>query len=114
MGLLGRGNESRRPAEADGEELDHQGMATELIDAFEQHDAAGLAALDAPGRAAQLQARQALYDYLDRIWEQAKARDLNPAIRPEWNAVAGLRDLTNALMEQAVQAQHDAGDEDAL
>lgn len=94
------------------DELDHQGMAIELIDAFAEHDATGLAALDEAGRAAQLQARQALYDYVDAIWEGAKARDLDPAVRPEWNAVAGLRDLATALVEQASQAQVEAGDED--
>ncbi|TDB79811.1 hypothetical protein [Micromonospora sp. KC721] len=93
------------------DELDHQGMAIELIDAFAERDAAGLAALDAAGRAAQLQARQALYDYVDRIWEDAKARGLNPAVRPDWNVVAGLRDLTNALVEQAGQARADAGED---
>ncbi|MEV4830624.1 hypothetical protein AB0K25_20175 [Micromonospora sp. NPDC049257] len=93
------------------DELDHQGMAIELIDAFAERDAAGLATLDAAGRAAQAQARQALYDYVDRIWEDAKARGLDPAVRPDWNAVAGLRDLTNALVEQAGQAQADAGED---
>ena len=92
------------------DELDHQGMAIELIDAFAARDAAGLAALDAAGRAAQVQARQALYDYVDQIWEDAKARGLDPAVRPEWNVVAGLRDLTNALVDQAGQAQADAGE----
>jgi len=94
-----------------GEELDHQGMAIELIDAFAERDAAGLAALDAAGRAAQVHARQAMYDYVDRIWEDAKARGLDPAVRPEWNVVAGLRDLTNALVDQAGQAQADAGED---
>ncbi|MEV4826500.1 hypothetical protein [Micromonospora sp. NPDC049274] len=93
------------------DELDHQGMAIELIDAFVEHDAAGLAALDATGRAEQVQARRALYDYVDRIWEDAKARGLDPAVRPDWNVVAGLRDLTNALVEQAGQAQADAGED---
>ncbi|MFI7080918.1 hypothetical protein [Verrucosispora sp. NA02020] len=93
------------------DELDHQGMAIELIDAFAERDAAGLAALDAGGRAAQVQARQALYDYVDRIWEDAKARGLNPAVRPDWKVVAGLRDLTNALVEQARDAQTDAGED---
>jgi hypothetical protein len=93
------------------DELDQQGMAIELIDAFAEHDATGLAALDTAGRAAQVQARQALYDYVDRIWEDAKARGLDPAVRPDWNVVAGLRDLTNALVEQAGQAQADAGED---
>jgi hypothetical protein len=115
MGVFSRGDGSCRPAGPGGDDaLDHQGMAIELIDAFAERDATGLAALDAAGRAAQLQARQALYDYVDRIWEDAKARGLDPATRPKWNVVAGLRDLTNALMEQAMQTQSEAGDEDAL
>ncbi|MGX6608424.1 hypothetical protein ACWKSP_40840 [Micromonosporaceae bacterium Da 78-11] len=97
-------------SDVDDDTLDHQGMAIELIDAFAEHDATGLARLDSADRAAQLHARQALYDYIDRIWERAKARDLDPAVRPEWNVVAGLRDLSNALVEQAAQAQADAGD----
>jgi hypothetical protein len=56
--------------------------------------------------------RQALYDSIDRLWEGARARGLDPAVRPEWYAVAGLRDLTNALHEQANQAQAEARDED--
>jgi hypothetical protein len=71
------------------DELDHQGMAIELIDAFAEHDTAGLADLDAAGRGAQVQVRQALHEYVDRIWEGAKARGLDPASQPEWNAVAG-------------------------
>ncbi|RAO02158.1 hypothetical protein [Micromonospora noduli] len=86
-------------------------MAIEMIDAFAERDSAGLAALDAAGRAAQVHARQALYDYVDRIWEDAKARGLDPAVRPDWGVVAGLRDLTNALVEQAGQAQADAGED---
>ncbi|MFB9178629.1 hypothetical protein ACFFX1_10855 [Dactylosporangium sucinum] len=94
------------------DELDHQGMAIELIDAFIEHDLAGLAGLDAAGRAAQLRARQAVYEFVDEVWEGAKARGLDPATDPDWNAVAGLRDLTNALVDHASQAQADAGDED--
>ena len=38
------------------DELDHQGMAIVLIDAFAEDDVTGLAGLDPAGRAAQLQA----------------------------------------------------------
>jgi hypothetical protein len=33
---------------------------------------------------------------------------------PEWSVVAGLRDLTSALVDQAFQAQVDAGEEEQL
>ncbi|WP_148272432.1 hypothetical protein [Micromonospora maris] len=71
------------------DDLDHQGMAIELIDAFAERDAAGLAALDAAGRAAQVQARQALYDYVDRIWEDAKA-PRSASVRGHHSGAAGL------------------------
>lgn len=98
--------------DVDDDALDHQGMAIELIDAFADHDAHALAVLDAAGRAEQLHARQVLYDYVDRMWERAKAHGLDPAVQPDWNVVAGLRDLTNALVEQAGQADADADDND--
>ncbi|MHA6631834.1 hypothetical protein ACU61A_40930 [Pseudonocardia sichuanensis] len=114
MRVPSHGNGSEGPVELDDTSLDHQDMAIEMIDAFTDHDTTGLAALDASGRAEQLQARQALYSYVDRIWEHAKASGLDPATRPEWSVVAGMRDLTNALVEQTVQAQSDAGDPDGL
>jgi hypothetical protein len=113
VGVSSREDGSGSPTDHDDERLDHQDMAIEMADAFAEHDATSLAALDASGRAAQLQARQALYDYVDQIWENAKTR-VDPASRPEWRVVAGLRDLTNALVEQALQAQAEAGDEDPL
>lgn len=99
---------------ADDEPDDHQAMAIELIDAFAEHDQTGLAALDAAGRAAQHAARQALYDYIDGMWEGAKAQGLDPATLPEWSVVAGLRDLTSSLVDQAFQAQVEAGEQERL
>jgi hypothetical protein len=86
--------------EYDDERLDHQDMAIEMADGFAEQDATGLATLDAMGRAAQLQAGQALYDYVGQIWANATTR-VDPASRPEWRVVAGQRDLSNALVEQA-------------
>jgi hypothetical protein len=112
VGVSSRGNGSASRVEPDNASPDHQDLAIELIDAFTDHDTTGLATLGASGRAAQLQARQALYDYVDQIWESAKDQGLDPANRQEWSVVTGLRDLANALVEQAVQAQTEAGDED--
>lgn len=114
MALFSR-RDTPRPVVAGNEDaasLDHQDMAMELADAWSEHDAVGLAALTREERAEQYRARKLFYEYVDRIWEDAKARGLNPAVRPEWLAVAGMRDLTMALWEQAVQAQTDAGDDE--
>ncbi|MEU7823057.1 hypothetical protein [Catellatospora sp. NPDC049133] len=91
---------------------DHQGMAIDLADAFAEHDQAALAALDTAARAAQHAARTTLYEYVDSMWENAKRAGLNPATMPEWSVVAGLRDLTSALMDQAFQAQVAAGEDE--
>lgn len=122
MGLFNRRN---RPdgqpmtAAAAGGEYDreydpgeHQTIASALADAFDEHDQAALAALTPAQRAEQLEARWALHRHVDAIWEDAKSRGLNPAVRPDWNVVAGLRDLTAALHDRATHAQADAGDED--
>jgi hypothetical protein len=110
-GLFSRGSGSHEPVRHDDDDSRHQFVAIELIDAFAEHDATGLAELDAVGRAEQLRARETLFNYIDRIWDDAKVRGLEPANRPEWSVVAGLRDLTTALVAQAEQAQSDAGDE---
>lgn len=86
-------------------------MASELTAGFAEHDGNGLAVLDPAGRAAQLQARRMLLDYIDELWQAAERRGLNPAMRAEWNAVAGLRDLAFDLVEYASNAQRRAADE---
>jgi hypothetical protein len=52
-----------------------------------------------------------LYEYVDTVWDKAKADGFDPATLPEWSVVAGLRDLTGALIEQVQQAQADAGEQ---
>jgi hypothetical protein len=98
-------------SDVDDETLDFQDMASELIAGFAEHDANGLAVLDSAGRAAQLQARQKLHDYIDELWQAAERRGLNPAMRAEWYAVAALRDLAFDLVEYASTAQRRAASE---
>ncbi len=95
----------------DDDSLDHQGMALELVDAFTELDAAGLGTLTTDQLATQVDARRVLYEYVDRMWEQAKSQGLDPVTRPEYSVVAGLRDLTGALMEHAARAQVDVDDD---
>lgn len=119
MGLFNRRDRQPPTAAAVDEEYDreyepaeHQTIAAALADAFDAYDQAALAALTPAQRAEQLQARWVLHQHVDAIWEDAKSRGLNPAVRPEWGVVAGLRDLTAALHDRATQAQADVGDED--
>ncbi|MYW01711.1 hypothetical protein [Streptomyces sp. SID3343] len=75
------------------------GMA--LIDAFHERDEARFRTLSPEQREAQFQARQELYTYVDDMWEEAKAAGLNPALRPEWKGVAGMRDVLTDLRDTA-------------
>lgn len=108
MGLFGRSAPSPRHPQPDHEtdDLDHQDMALEVIDAFTAIDDEGLAALGDTDLAAQVRARKVLYDYVDRLWENAKKAGLNPAVRPEWNVVAGMRDLTENLWTRAADVHY--------
>lgn len=63
-------------------------------------------------RAAQVQARQALWLYADAMWDAAKAAGLSPADIPEYNCIAALRDAGMELYATAQQALSDAGDGD--
>jgi hypothetical protein len=91
----------------DDDSLDPQGMALELIDTIHDQDLAGLANLTPEQRADQARARKALYEYVDAVWEDAKCRGLNPGGDPAWSGWAGLRDLTLALMTEALELQDD-------
>lgn len=79
-------------------------MAGRLSDEFLEHDTAGLAALTPDGRARQEAAREQLLEYVETMWEDAKARGLNPAVLPEWSAVAGMSDLARFLYHNASEA----------
>ena len=53
----------------------------------------------------QLQAHRELADYVDASWTQAKEAGLDrPAILPEYQSVAAMRDLTAGPQDEAVHA----------
>ncbi len=110
MNLSQHRNNSHRPEPAE-EGLRHQMAAIDLLNAFHEHDMAALAGLSTAQRGEQFAARQRLCHYVDAIWDGAKARGLSPADLPEYNAVAAMRDLANELVDHAVQARLDAGEE---
>ena len=77
-----------------------------------EHDRPALALLDAAGRAEQLAARQALWLYLDAIWEAPKCRGKAPTSSPAYDVVAALSDLMAELTANAQAAITEAGDPD--
>ncbi|MDT7783012.1 MAG: hypothetical protein QOF58_1431 [Pseudonocardiales bacterium] len=53
---------------------------------------------------AQHEARQALSDYIDGLWDKAKSDGRDPANDPQFSAVAGLRDLAQELLSNVENA----------
>ena len=91
----------------------HQDAALSMADDWTQtHDLPALAQLDAAGRAEQLAARQALYSYVDAIWEAPKWRGEEPTASTAYDVVAALSDLFAELLGNAQTAIAEAGDLD--
>jgi hypothetical protein len=95
-----------------------QFKAIDLADAFHDRDAEQLDALDSVGRAGQQRAREALYQYVDQLWDTVKARaraehgpDYNTADDPAYSGVAGMRDLLAELVATVHDAQVRADDD---
>lgn len=97
MGIFSSDRAQRGPRPGDEDWPKHQDHMHDVWDAFVEHDQRALAELSAKGRREQYLAREALFDYIDEIWEGAKRRGIDPAVRPEWQAVAAMRDLADYL-----------------
>lgn len=78
-----------------------QFAAMELGEDISSHDRAGLEALSTAHLREQRDAREELYGYVDGLWEKLKADGVDPAIRDEYQGLAGLRDLAGALRDNA-------------
>jgi hypothetical protein len=82
---------------------DLQLVAGAVADAWEDHDEIALAGLSPEAREAQLDARQLLLDFIDDYWEVAKERDGHAVFHaPEWQVVAGMRDLVEQMRDSAL------------
>lgn len=89
-------------------EPDLRMAAVRVLNAFNDHDLAGLAELAPAERAEHARARQYLYDYLDAMWRRSRAESVDAQAAVD--AVAAMRDLTGALWNTAENARHLAGD----
>ncbi|MFD8887541.1 hypothetical protein ACFV0H_34395 [Streptomyces erythrochromogenes] len=78
-----------------------QEAAQELGEDISTHDKAGLDALSDGHLREQHAAREELYDFIDGLWEKAKADVPDLAERDEYAGLAGLRDLAAALRNNA-------------
>lgn len=101
-----RGNGKDAGVDED-EVLDPQQMAIEVCNGFTPHDLIALGELSPDALVGQYEARQALFDYVDAMWDKAKADGRQPADDPLFSAVAGLRDLAAELLSNAENAGGD-------
>jgi hypothetical protein len=83
--------------------IDRRRHLTATAEDFRAHDQTRLARLPAGTLADQCYARQLLYQHVRAIWDAAKAEGLNPAVDPQWMAVAMLCDLTMDLWTTATR-----------
>lgn len=65
-----------------------------LTDAFRRHDVDRLANMTPAQRAEQADARRVLFEYVDAMWDEAKAAGKRPDDDPDFDAVTAMRDLT--------------------
>lgn len=84
--------------------MEHQHLAHDLADAFGPFDRARLVRMSEAGRASQLDARQLLYDYIDRLWADIAQSGERPAVGQKYQAVAAMRELTGVLRATAFEA----------
>lgn len=88
----------------ESEKLPAWQMAIELCDGFTLHDVIALGELSPDALVAQYEARQALFDYIDAMWDKAKNDGHDPANEQRFSAIAGLRDLAAELLANAENA----------
>jgi hypothetical protein len=86
------------------EKLPPQQMAIELCDEFTPHDVIALGDLSPYALVAQYEARQALFDHIDAMWDKATNDSHDPANNPRFSAIAALRDLATELLTNAENA----------
>jgi hypothetical protein len=88
---------------------DLQWAAMAVADAWTEHDELALAGLTAEQRQAQRDARRALFTFVDEYRDAGKDHDEQAVYgAPEWQVVAGMRDLLAQMLATAEAAcRHD-------
>lgn len=82
----------------------HMNSRLELAEAFEPFDRARLAHSDPQYRAAQLSARQVVYDYVEELWNDVERAGEQPSVGEKYQAIASVRGLITALRATAFEA----------
>ena len=89
---------------------DLQDFGQALGGEFRDRDIVALAALTPEQRAVQAKLRRELWLHIDSVWEGQERTGVHPVEAGGFGAVAGLRDLLDALCVHVEDAQYAAGD----
>lgn len=92
---------------------DLQWAALSVADAWIDHDRLALAGLTPDQRRAQRDARQVVFEFVDQYRDLAKERHGQDVYHaPEWQVVAGMKDLLSHMLVAAEEAcSHDEQDD---
>jgi hypothetical protein len=82
-------------------------LPEDLIASFAALDRARLTRMDDGARAEQLEARQALLDYLESLWQDVQRAGEHPDVGEKYRALASVRELTRSLTAVAFDAVYD-------
>ena len=79
-----------------------------FVEVFAAMDHARLIRIDKESRAQQLDARQAVREYVEALWQDVQRAGERPEIGEKYHALAIVRELTRALSAVAFEAVYDA------
>ncbi|WP_142060404.1 hypothetical protein [Pseudonocardia kunmingensis] len=79
----------------------------DLMTAFASLDRARLTRMSESARVQQLDARQALLDYTEALWQDVRRAGERPAVGEKYQALATVREVARALTAVAFDAVYD-------
>jgi hypothetical protein len=79
-----------------------------FVEAFAAMDRARLIRIDKETRARQLDARQAVREYIEGLWQDVQRAGERPEVGDKYHALAIVRELSRALSAVAFEAVYDA------
>jgi hypothetical protein len=82
-------------------------LPEDLIESFASLDRARLTRMDERARVEQLEARQALLDYLEALWQDVRRSGEQPDVGEKYGSLAIVREMTRSLTAVAFDAVYD-------
>jgi hypothetical protein len=79
-------------------------LPEDVIDSFASLDRARLTRMDEGARVEQLEARQALLDYVEALWQDVRRAGEKPDVGEKYNALAIFREMTRSMTAVAFDA----------